>query len=258
MKRLVVVLVAALLGLSAPPAVAGVVADPVSALKAQFAKNRGVTVVERATDIDQKIVIARAKIIVQFGGSGPIASARTIMTLNHDEPKYMRDIYVEGRVYIQGTIFNELPLELPAGKQWFLGYGKSRPAVGFQQMVNVLEPATLGVLLKSAPAKGRDGTETLYTGTISIAKLHEVSPSLRELFGVLGGGPDLPEPFAKATLNWRLWVDGKGLVRRLVTWEKGSLISRGVRFDTRFADWRSGVVVKAPPADEVAKADELE
>ncbi|TDD24587.1 hypothetical protein [Nonomuraea diastatica] len=252
MKRLIVALVMALSAVAVSPSSAQA-ADPVSALKAQLAKNRGVTVVERGTDTSKKVVGIRAKVIVQFDRSGrPVASDRTIMTLGYsDKPQYARDIVVDGRAYFQGTIFNETSPQLPEGKQWVLRTRKAKPAVGFLQMVNVMEPATLGVLLKSATTTRADKPGTLYSGTISLAKLYKVSASLRA---------SLPKEFGfdKTVMNWRLWVDAKGLVRRLVTWEKSDLGTPNVTFDTRFTDWRSELTIETPPAAEVADEDEVE
>lgn len=126
---------------------------------------------------------------------------------------------------------------------------QSSPAVGFLQMVNVLEPATLGALLKSTTTVRRGKGETLYSGAVSLGEIYKVSSSLRA---------DYPKGFDYKTvvLNWRLSTDSKGLVRRLVTSEKNS-DSTDLIFDTRFSDWRPEVTIQAPPANEVANEREV-
>lgn len=246
MKRLAALLTATLLGLTAFPASAQASADPVSVLRAQFAKNRGVTITERDVDLSRKSIGARAKIIVQFARSGVVASDQTIMTLGYyDKPQHLRNIYIGGRGYTQGNIFNEEAPRLPEGKEWLLTKGKVKPSVSFLQFVNVLEPSTLGLLLKTTASVRRDGSKKLYAGIVSLRDLHKVSPSLQDSFAKELG-------LTKAKLNWRLWIDAQGRVSRLLTWEKSGLNTSNVRFDTRFSNWSSGVAIEAPPADEVA------
>ncbi|MBB5776782.1 hypothetical protein [Nonomuraea jabiensis] len=250
MKRFVITVTAVVLAVTALPASAEA-ADPVSVLKAQLSKNRGVTVVERGTKPTEKVVGIRTKVLVELDRAGrPVASDRTIMTLGPaDIAQHARDIIVNGRMYYRGRIFNEGSPVLPEGKQWVLRAGKARPAVGFLQVVNVLEPATLGALLKSTTTVRRSKGETLYSGAISLGEIYKVSSSLRA---------DYPKGFdyKMAILNWRLSTDSKGLVRRLVTSEKNS-DSTDLIFDTRFSDWRPEVTIQAPPADEVAKQSEV-
>jgi hypothetical protein len=244
MKRLAVLLTVILVALTATPAIARVSVDPVSALKAQFATNRGVTIVERS--ITKGVVAARVRTLAQFGRSGVIASDQTFMTLSYgDEPQHMRRIFVGGREYTQGNFFNEAAPRLPEDKQWLLVKGKARPEVGFLQLVNVLEPGTLNLLLTSASSVRRDRGERLYAGVVAIGDIRKVSPLLKDIFA----GTDR---YNKAKMNWRLWINAKGLVSRLVTWQEEDSSSSPVKIDTRFSGWRSGVKVEAPPAAEVA------
>lgn len=127
MKRFVVTVTVVLLAMTALPASAEA-ADPVSALKAQLSKYRGVTIVERGTKPTKKIVGIRAKVLVKLDRSGrPVASDRTLMTLGYEDiPQHHRDIIVDGRMYYWGRIFNDGSPVLPEGKQWVLRNDKVR------------------------------------------------------------------------------------------------------------------------------------
>ncbi|MFD0891431.1 hypothetical protein ACFQ08_43365, partial [Streptosporangium algeriense] len=150
-----------------------------------------------------------------------------------------RVITVGGRNYTSSPRFAD---RLPLGKVWVSDTrGNTRWEVLLgDQAVNALEPTTLGLLLRTAkhrlPYKG--GVQ--YRGAVTLERLYDASPSFRERRGFT-----LPAETGRLSVKWRLWLDARGLPARLVTEDPHG------EDDIRYTGWGTGIVVTAPPADQV-------
>ncbi|MEU4540913.1 hypothetical protein AB0G15_39380 [Streptosporangium sp. NPDC023825] len=227
--------------------------DPVNALKQQFRTGRGVRLVETVRiDWKKNATTIRRKGTLQFGPSGVVAAdvvrrATSSRPAGKDVPVYVQHmINVDGRHYHCDVA--PASTYLPAGKSCVRA-GVDRPlqkwgTVFGDQGINVFEPATLALLLRVSTHRLPEQGGTQYRGTITQAELRTASRSFREMTSFSSKEKDRQE-----RITWRLWVDGKGLVTRLVTRDAFAGLSDDYASDTRYTDWGSKVTVTAPPAD---------
>ncbi|MBG0813507.1 hypothetical protein [Planomonospora sp. ID82291] len=238
-------------------------ADPANALRQQFKAGHGVQITQTArTVVDGTTGFTfAAKGRLQFGPTGPVAyDITTRMTTTAkgagnqgDEESSAfgsldpyRTINVGNRVYVSGGAYGK---QLPEGKTWvsFKGGPVYAPAP------DVLEPAVLTALVKAPAGRhSRDGLR--HQGTLTYAELYKISSSFRTS---IGARPT--DELGKSRFSWRLWLDGKGLPRRVtvseaLSAEESSMTST---VETRYTGWGSKVTVTAPPADQVVDAKDL-
>ncbi|GAA3444166.1 hypothetical protein [Planomonospora venezuelensis] len=237
--------------------------DPLAALKGQLATGRGVAFsdVTKTTSGGKSRVFSRLKGSLGFSRSG-IASADMTGRLHVPEKdkevlpglgkldRPERVIWVKNISYVSGGLFGEV---LPEGKKWLRTPGMAFGIVGVSShSVNAAEPATLKALLARATVKH----PSAYSGKITFSELYKVSPWFRASFG---GKPTAKE--AKTVITWKLALGAGRLPARLTAAYRGTEgTTKGstVTMDTRYTGWGSKVTVKAPPADQVARPDELE
>ncbi|MEV4382645.1 hypothetical protein [Streptosporangium sp. NPDC049644] len=236
--------------------------DPVNALRQQFRTGRGVRFIETVRLAWKKDgTTVRRRGTLQFSPSGIIAAdvvrrATSSRPLDEDNPVYVQHmINVDGKHYHCDV--TPARAYLPAGKSWVRA-SIDRPlqkwgTVFGDQVLNVFEPATLALLLRTSTHRLPDQGGTQYRGTITQAELRKASRSFRETTSF---GPISAKERVKIT--WRLWVDGKGLVTRLVTSDAFADLVDDYASDTRYIDWRSTVTVTAPPADQVIDEDDVD
>ncbi|WP_433251838.1 hypothetical protein ACQPYK_06720 [Streptosporangium sp. CA-135522] len=221
-------------------------ADPVAALRAQFAAQRGVKIAEsgRTASGRKPFSAQKRRGVVQFGVSG--VTGYDILTksdLAGDDAKPVRNLAVGGNVYMNGGVIGE---GIPEGKKWLKARGEIGDLSPFSTPVLLLEPATLKALLSTSTAK-KPGAR-LHKGTITFGALYRVSPSYRaRLHGKRPGAK-----VADMTVAWRLWLDRDGLPGRLVTSWAEAPLSMGITrvSDVRFAFWGTPVNLVAPPEEE--------
>ncbi|WP_066369211.1 hypothetical protein [Herbidospora mongoliensis] len=242
----------------APPAYAA--PNPVAALKAQFKTGLGVKFNDKFST--GGAIFSRRTGTFQFGRAGVAASdlttkfnlkAADIAAMPEDIQPLLKPeqvIKVGNTAYIKGGIFGSF---LPEDKTWLRAPGG--PATGvtgpFGQFINPTEPATLQKLIKKSKLTG-----SVYTGKITLGEIYTTSKWLQ---GVL----PTERPTAaqkKAIVSFKLYVNAKGLVIRLVSSTKASavgLTSGTVSADTRYLSWGTKVSVKAP-TEGVADLDEID
>ncbi|GGS81711.1 hypothetical protein GCM10010156_45540 [Planobispora rosea] len=268
MKRFAAVLAcaaaaAALTGPLSVPAAHAQAPDPLKALKGQLVTGRGVTF----TDVTKVIqggesqIFARRKGSLQFGRSGISAIDMTGRLNVSDDVKELlpelaklgrpeRILWVKNVSYLSGGLFGE---SMPEGKKWLRTPGLAFGVVGMSgQSVNAAEPATLKALLTRATTK----RPTSYAGKITFGELYKVSPWFR---ASLGEKPTAKE--AKTVITWKLALGSGRLPARLTATHSGDatgMKGSTITMDTRYTGWGSEVTVKAPPADEIARPEELE
>ncbi|WP_049556697.1 hypothetical protein [Nonomuraea sp. SBT364] len=251
MRRWIVLTVAALVAL-APNAAAAQPAppDPVQALKKQLRAERGVDVAEvsRVTFRGGSTSRTRVKGGIQFGTDGPVASYVTFSGVPQKHGELLDDVQM---IITPGQIFMGADgLELPSGKRW-LGFKAPKgveiiPLPGLVlsgQTINVLDPAVLKAVLKGSKVKSVPGGH-LYQGVVTYAELYRASTSY---YAMRFGKGSLGE-LAGRKISWRLWTDRQGLVKRLMSNEKGPF-DEGA--DTRYSGWGQRMIITPPPADEV-------
>ncbi|MEU8382685.1 hypothetical protein, partial [Streptosporangium sp. NPDC048865] len=275
MKRYIAGLACAATAMLGVPALASTAhaqaADPISALKKQFKNGRGVTYVDttKGRTSSESAVMAQRKGVFQFGASGINASDQTTKlriktsdiqaiteNLSEEESKLLvgltkpeRVIRVKNTSYVSGGVFGQF---LPEDKPWLKLPGFLGNTGRLSQLVNPAEPATLRALLARATVK----RPTAYSGKITFGELYKVSPWFR-------AGVFVP-PTAKQSkivVQWKLVLGSDLLARRLTTTYSGAAVSAApgvsVTVETRYTGWGSKVTVKAPPADQIAKPDDL-
>ncbi|TKK91060.1 hypothetical protein FDA94_04745 [Herbidospora galbida] len=249
---------AAITAVGAAPAQAA--PNPVAALKTQYKTGYGV----KYSDTFRRgtAIFSRRTGTFQFGRAGVTASdissrfplkAADMAAL----PEHLRAVLKPERVikigataYIKGGF---LATFLPGDKTWLRFPGG--PAAGvpgvFGQLINPLEATTLQRLLQKSNRVG-----SVYVGKITLGELWTSSKWLQG-FGAFGG----PSPAQKrAALSFKLYVNAKGLVTRIVTTTKAStvgLTGPAVSADSRFVSWGTKVSVK-PPADGVVDRDDVD
>ncbi|WP_406318707.1 hypothetical protein OHA77_14850 [Streptosporangium sp. NBC_01639] len=221
--------------------------DPVAALTARFAANRGVTIAEisRTSSGGKPLSAQKRRGVAQFDAAGVTGyDILTASALPGETTKPVRSLAIGGNVYTSGGLVGE---GLPDGRKWMRAPGKIRDLSPFQTPVLVLEPATLKALLATSKAK-KPGA-ALHTGTITLGALYRVSPSYR---ADLRGRPSAR--VAATTVAWRLWLGRDGLPSRLVTsWTEPPASMKVTRVsDVRFASWGKAVNLTAPLGEEPA------
>ncbi|WP_336217068.1 hypothetical protein [Nonomuraea sp. LPB2021202275-12-8] len=248
-------------------------ANPLTAVKKQFVAGKGVKFTERTVMDDgrTRAVFVRRTGTFQFGRSGVAASDITgklnikasdleDLGAEGDDQSLFKALLVPERTirigttsYLSGSLWSGL---LPEGKTWYKA--PNGPVGGFTglygQPLNIVEPATLKTLLKSAkPVAGG------YAGKITIGELRKASPWFRSS-SMLGGAKAKAQ---KSQISWKLSVNAKGLPTRLLTTVPlGAVMSNAgksetMSVDTRYSGWGGKVSIKAPSADEVTtKFDE--
>ncbi|MEU1730361.1 hypothetical protein [Streptosporangium sp. NPDC020145] len=256
MRRWIAPLAAALLApaltITAPAAAQAAAVDPVKALRQRLASWDGVRIAEsgqapsaggtlssRRTGVLRLSPSGLAGLdVVRRDVSRTVSGGRT-------ELRAERVITVGGVNYTSSPRFAD---RLPHGKAWVSDTRRNTrwEVLLGDQAVNALEPSTLGLLLRTAkdrlPYKG--GVQ--YRGTVTLKRLYDASPSFRERRGYT-----LPAETGRLSVGWRLWLDTRGLPTRLVTKDPhGS-------DDIRYTGWGTGIVVTAPPADQVVDARHL-
>ncbi|WP_084961647.1 hypothetical protein [Thermoactinospora rubra] len=262
MKRILVgvaVTVAATL-LTAGPAQATAPADPAKALAKVQTAGKGVSFTERVTFVEGRTreVMLRREGTLAFKKGGIAASDITAKfnikssDIPEDAPDLLkglatpeRTIRVGSTAYISGGMIGTV---LPQDKSWVKI--PDGPAGGFfgiaAQPINAAEPATLKTLLKT-------GTKTAsgYQGKITLGQLYKASAWTR---ASLSSKPDSKE--AKSVLTWKLAFDSRGLPARLVSQRTDGKTT--FVYDTRYTGWGATVKITAPPADQVARPEELD
>ncbi|GAA3137357.1 hypothetical protein [Streptosporangium carneum] len=273
MKRYIAGLACAATAVLGVPALASTAhaqaaADPVAALKKQLRSGHGVKYsdITKVQSADIRQVLGDRQGTLQFGASGISASDQTtklrikasdieaLVGDSEDEKakglrglaKPERVVRIGNTTYISGGFFGEY---LPEGKTWLRLPGANLGILGTTgQPINPAEPATLKALLAHAVTK-RPGS---YSGKITQGELYKVSPWYRATAIYKPSGKA-----AKSVLNWKLFVGGDQLPQRLTTTYSRGGRDNIVTIDTRYSGWGSPVSVKAPPADQVAKPNEL-
>ncbi|MFC7723316.1 hypothetical protein [Nonomuraea recticatena] len=196
----------------------------------------------------------------------------------------MKQEAARGDAYFAGLLASEGTTRMISTKGWLYhlppksrawlrtGRASGAAAVYGDQIINVLEPATLAKLLATAERsdvtpwyKNRDTgrRQRIYThsGTITLKELYRLSPSFREAAGTSDVGND--------EIWWQYLYDDRGLPDRLVwhfiTTLKADSIGlgdnriRSVRLVTKFWDWQAKVSIippkakpgRAPAVDEI-------
>ncbi|WP_405150256.1 hypothetical protein OG589_17155 [Sphaerisporangium sp. NBC_01403] len=262
-----VVLIAFVPVAAAPAAAQAGPTDPALMVKRQLRAGRGVEIAEisRLT-FDKTTVRSRKNSRLQLSPSGPVAFDTTWQEIPDPElknelesrgddpssdqfdPYYLT--YVKGRLYISGGSYDRL---LPEGKTWMGMALKEIPVDAVtEQTLDVFQPAVLRAVLKDSKGKPVSGG-FFYQGTVTYAELYKASKSTyaREFRG-------LPvSEFGKRKIGWRLWTDGEGLIKRLMTKDTLGRRVMTTQLDTRYTGWGLRVVVTAPPADEVIDRKDL-
>jgi hypothetical protein len=248
-------------------------ADPAYALKRQFQADRGVKITE-ITRIDDTYYMLDAPTMtktkidgtVQFSPSGPVASDVTM--LKSADPQRRKSletpdwdgrptvpigtftphhvIGVGNHFYISDGIYTD---RLPAGKTWVRSE-KSNNTLSptTRQQLNLLNPAVLRALVNS-PTGRHSGDGLRHQGSITYGKLSKI----------LGTSLAFPGPFRvfvdfdKWKISWRLWLDDKGLPKRLTTSElyHHPYASMTMTTDTRYSGWGTLLSITAPSSDQV-------
>lgn len=275
MKRYIAGLACAATAVLGVPALASTAhaqaTDPVTALKSQFKHGRGVTYTDttKIRGTHGNAVLAQRKGVLQFGASGIRASDQTAKLrikasdvaaisedLSEEEAKVIAGLAKPERVirigdtsYISGGIFGQF---LPEDKTWLKLPGMLGSDGQVGQLVNPAEPATLKVLLARATVK----RPTAYSGKITFGELFKISPWFR---ASVFAPPSAKQ--SKTVVQWKLVLGSDRLARSLSTTYPGSTLGmdgQTVTVETRYTGWGSKVTVKAPPAEQVAKPNELE
>ncbi|WP_436761115.1 hypothetical protein [Streptosporangium sp. V21-05] len=246
-------------------------ADPVSALKRQFRTHRGVKLTENTKIVGKgkknRAILTRRSGVLEFGRTGVVASDLTTkfsLPATDGELKGLftpsRTLSLKGVGYTSGGIFAE---SMPEGKKWLRTPGDTLSLVSaVQQIISTVEPGTLKATLAHTRAKRPGGTwdgtrTTVHSGTITLAELFKVSPSVRTMLGRKPTGRSATLP-----VTWKIYLGSDKLVRRVVssyTESTRGLNSTELTYvnDTRYTGWGTKVTIKAPPADQVAEFDEL-
>ncbi|MEV7907674.1 hypothetical protein [Streptomyces anulatus] len=247
------VLVAPAQAATAPAAAQAAPVNPVKALERQLRPGHGIQITE--TDrayLARDIVTVRRTDILLFDRSG-IAAVDVVRRATSTLPpgRDGRRVHVERTIAVGGKNYrsgSSLTGGLPVGKTWIRDSRRAGKwdALFGDQFLNVLEPVTLGFMLRTSTHRLPDRGGVQYRGTITWAQLLKVSRSFREQRSFTP-----PGKAARSKIRWRLWLDAAGLPARLVTEDTfGGLVDNTVN-DIRYTGWGSRVVVTAPPAGRV-------
>ncbi len=242
--------------------------DPAAALRKAFVPGHGVRFASSGTiDVGGMATVkSSAKGRLAFGRSGVTASdvtARTDYGALLDEDlkganKPTRTITVGRTAYVNGGVFSSL---FPEGKKWLRTPAKGAADVlgNNGEFINPLDGRALKAVLATTKAKGAGGVvngarTTLYRGAITLKQLAEVEPSLKK---------GLSASEAKSVVDWKMWVGGDQLVRKVQTSltltlrYKKTTMEVDARNVISFVGWGSRVTVKAPPKSQVATLADL-
>lgn len=242
--------------------------NPTAALKKAFVPGRGVRFTSSGKiDVGGIATVkSSAKGSLAFGRSGVTGSDVTARTdygalLQEDVEganKPTRTITVGRAAYVTGGVFSSL---FPEGKKWLRMPGKNsaNPLGSNGEFINPLDARTLKTVLATTKAKGRGGVvngarTTLYRGAITLKQLAQLDPSLKK---------SLTASDAKSVVNWKMWVGGDQLVRKLQTSLTLKLRYKKTTMEVdtsnviSFVGWGSRVTVKAPPKSQVASLGDL-
>ncbi|GGO06865.1 hypothetical protein GCM10010116_13670 [Microbispora rosea subsp. aerata] len=247
-------------------------ADPVTALRKQYAAGHGVRYVSSGA-----VTIAGIQGI-KFSAHGGYAFNRSGIAATEsvqkakwndllkdeiddlegaDDPVHKIVIGTTG--YYSGGVYASV---LPEGKTWLRLPGE-RPASTLSLLVNPVDARALKTVLATTKAKRPGGKvngvkTTLYRGTITLGQLIQADPSVKEGFAGLGTNP------GKTVVSWKLWIGPDQLVRRASAGTDLKLKIDGDSFtvtlseDTRFAGWGKKVTVKAPPKSKIANVTDID
>ncbi|WP_433416192.1 hypothetical protein ACQP1V_39600 [Microtetraspora malaysiensis] len=216
--------------------------DPVAAVAKQLRAGRGVKIAETAKiTLGGEIIGYRIKGTFAFGESGiaaadlirvPIVGGKTGDTFHFR--------VVDGVTYAYGGAW---------GDEWTQVKKKFEPREFSEQNIDIFERQTLRKLLTTTARRAPGGTvggvrTTAHSGTVDFGTMHAVSPAFRDEFGKLSAKAK------KTRITWRLWVDGKGLPRRLTTsWKRGAddlPMGTSSNVTTNYDAWGSKVTVTSP------------
>jgi hypothetical protein len=259
--------------------------DPIAAVGKRLAAGAGVTV--RSTTAVQGTRVATSTAAFRLDRSGlaasDVTSRLTVKAAGLGEDaalavKPERTITIGETTYLNSPLFRKhLPTDRPlveensadpalltgpltSGRAWIeTRNGPVAGALGvFGQLVNPAEPGTLKTLLATTKSARSgvvvDGVKTtVYRGTVTIGKLHKVSPWLRATLP-LQAAPKA----ANTAIDWALYVGKDGLPRRLVTsWSPAAvgLGSQKLTVDSRFTSWAAKVRVTPPADDQIVQVD---
>ncbi|WP_432929888.1 hypothetical protein ACQPZZ_06675 [Microbispora sp. CA-135349] len=243
--------------------------DPVAALRKQFVPGHGVRFTSSAT-IDfggMTTVRSTAKGALAFGRSG-IAASDVSQKIDYgalledkdlkgaDKPT--RTITIGRTAYTNGGVFSSL---FPEGKKWLRSSGDARVGAlrGTGEFVDPLDWRTLKTVLATTKAKSAGGVvngakTTLYRGTITLKRLAEIEPRLKDGFSASE---------AKSVVGWKMWIGADQLVRKVQTSLTMKLRFKKTTIEvdatnvTSLVGWGSRVTVKAPPKSQVARLSDL-
>ncbi|GLX95628.1 hypothetical protein [Herbidospora sp. NBRC 101105] len=250
--------VAAVTAVGAAPAQAAA-PNPVAALKAQFKTGLGVKFSDKF--LVGKQIMTRRTGTFQFGRAGVAASdistkfnlkAAEIAAMPEDIQPVLKPeqvIKIGSVAYIKGGMFGNY---MPEDKTWLRAPGG--PAGGltaiFGQFLNPTEPMTLQKLVKKAKRTG-----SVYTGKITLGEVYTTSKWIQSY---------LERPTAaqkKSVVSYKLYVNAKGLVTRVVTTTKAATLGLTgmpvITADTKYVGWGAKVSIKAP-TEGIAEIDELD
>ncbi|MEV4296200.1 hypothetical protein [Microbispora rosea] len=242
--------------------------NPTAALKKAFVPGRGVRFASSGKiDVGGIATVkSSAKGRLAFGRSGVTGSDVTARTdygalLDEDVKganKPTRTITVGRTAYVTGGVFSSL---FPEGKKWLRTPGKNPADVlgSNGEFINPLDARTLKAVLATTKAKGAGGVvngarTTLYRGAITLKQLAEVDPGLKK---------GLTASDAKSVVDWKMWVGGDQLVRKVQTSLTLKLRYKKMTMEVdasnviSFVGWGSRVTVKAPPKSQVASLNDL-
>ncbi|SNS47736.1 hypothetical protein SAMN05216276_101051 [Streptosporangium subroseum] len=248
--------VAVTLATAAPAQAAPAPADPVKALKSQFAAGKGMEFGDRSTvtwEGRSEPYLQRIGSF-QFGKTGIVASDISSKgAMESVEPPALdptgmstpsRTIRIGTTSYLSGGIYGD---SMPEGKTWYKAQKGMTGGISgwFGQLVNVAEPATLASLLKGAKRVGIS-----YSGTTTFGRLAKVSPWFRATLPLRASD--------KTVVTFKLMVNRGGLPQRLTTshavtgiFDSPGWEGKTITVDTRFTSWGTKVSIKAPPASKV-------
>ncbi|MEV0586881.1 hypothetical protein [Nonomuraea sp. NPDC050310] len=257
--------------------------DPVATVRALLARSAGVTIEflgGAQTDLFWQNDSPRQQITggLGFRGTGKLKLSPTGVTAS----EITRIVDLEGEVLMQqeadkgdaywaGLLASAGTTRMISTKGWLYhllpktrswlrtGRASGAAAAYGDQIINVLEPATLAKLIATADrfnvtpwikdrATGRRKRIYTHSGTITFKELYRISPTFREAAGTPNVGAD--------EIWWQYLYDDRGLPDRLAwhfttttkTKGLGDDRIRSIRAVTRFWDWQAKVAITAPVA----------
>ncbi|MEV6865791.1 hypothetical protein AB0M44_32940 [Streptosporangium subroseum] len=253
-RAFMVVASVSLVTLVSPQAALAAPADPVAVLQKLLASGHGVTISGTAKtwigdDSSKPASKLSVKGVLAFDKGKLAAGEVTRVTASGNKFRFR---VVGGVTYGSGGAWSDM---LPAGKTWARSpILKFQPYELSEQNINIFEPLTLRKILTTTKSKTphqavRGVPATRYAGVITAKALCTVSAACRKGFGKSGD----------TRIAWQLLLDGRGRVVRLATaWTRAKNSAAGVpgggsEVNTYYSGWGAKVVIKAPPAGQVAK-----